>query len=141
MLYSSLSHAVFVGLVITQSSPHVSETRYRGKGLTHHHASIAKLLYRVHSTKLFRGEILTTVQQLSCYERAIEEVIKPNQQLLSEVHQEYRLDVLLSAMLDHAPHPSGRRYVAVVLVAQELGISVVVSVAESWMDCLFLRSK
>ncbi|KAK7458140.1 hypothetical protein VKT23_010048 [Stygiomarasmius scandens] len=51
----------------------------------------------------------------------------------------YRLDELLSGMLMHAPHPLGKRYVAVSLyIASQKGGDAVVDIARSWMENLFL---
>ncbi|KAH9026718.1 hypothetical protein EDB83DRAFT_1926692 [Lactarius deliciosus] len=67
---------------------------------------------------------------------ALRNIIGPNRTRLREAETRYRLDDLLSAMLEHAPHPLGRRYVAVSLhVAREDGV---VNAAKSWMDNLLL---
>jgi hypothetical protein len=65
-------------------------------------------------------------------------IIHENATALRGATQRCHLDVFLSAMLDHAPHPQGRRYVAVVLrAASKQGSGAVVEVAEAWMDCFF----
>lgn len=54
----------------------------------------------------------------------------------------YRLDRLLQGMLIHAPHPSGKRYVAINLhIAYRKGSETIVNVAQAWMEDLFLPSK
>jgi hypothetical protein len=64
--------------------------------------------------------------------------------LLQEANSQgrYRLDELLLGMLDHAPDPSGQRYVAVVLnVAVVKGVGAVVEAARAWLDYLFFPSQ
>lgn len=69
-------------------------------------------------------------------------IIAKNCQRLRAANKRYRLDDFLSAMLVHAPHPPGQRYVAVALhIAHEKGEDAVVDVAKAWMDNLFLPSK
>jgi len=69
-------------------------------------------------------------------------IIDKNRQHLQAADKRYRLDDLLSAMLEHAPHPLGQRYVAVALhIAHEKGVETVVDVAKAWMDYLLLPSK
>jgi hypothetical protein len=69
-------------------------------------------------------------------------IIDKNRQRLQAADKRYRLDYFLSAMLEHAPHPPGKRYVSVALhIAQEKGEDTVVDVAKAWMDNLFLPSK
>ena len=68
-------------------------------------------------------------------------VICQNSAKLRAADRRYRLDDLLSAMLEHAPHPLGRRYVAVSLhVAHRKGEDGVVNAAKAWLDNLFLPS-
>jgi hypothetical protein len=68
-------------------------------------------------------------------------VIRPNSARLRAADTRYRLDDLLSAMLEHAPHPSGQRYVAVSLyVAHQKGEDGVVNAAKAWLDNLILPS-
>jgi hypothetical protein len=68
-------------------------------------------------------------------------VIRPNSARLRAVDSRCRLDVLLTAMLEHAPHPLGRRYVAVTLhVAHQKGEDGVVDAAKAWLDDLLLPS-
>ena len=69
-------------------------------------------------------------------------IIDKNRQRLRAANTRYRLDDLLSAMLEHAPNPPGQRYVAVTLhIAHEKGEDTVVDVAKAWMDNLLLPSK
>jgi len=69
-------------------------------------------------------------------------VIHPNRDRLRAVDGRYRLDKLLSAMLEYAPHPLGRRYVAIALhIAMGKGGDAVVEAAKAWMDYLFLPSQ
>jgi len=66
-------------------------------------------------------------------------IINKNRQRLQAADTRYRLDVLLSAMLEHAPHPLGKRYIAVALhIAHDKGGDMVVAAAKAWMDNLFL---
>ncbi|KAF9481634.1 hypothetical protein BDN70DRAFT_919709 [Pholiota conissans] len=59
--------------------------------------------------------------------------------LRREQPDHYHLDEFLRAMLDHAPHPLGKRYVAVALyIAQKKGAEAVVTLANAWMEHLFL---
>ena len=68
-------------------------------------------------------------------------IIGPNSARLQEAEPRYRLDKLLSTMLKHAPHPLGKRYVAVCLhVAHQKGEDGVVNAAKAWLDNLFLPS-
>ncbi|KAH9170892.1 hypothetical protein EDB89DRAFT_1218022 [Lactarius sanguifluus] len=67
---------------------------------------------------------------------ALRSIIGPNRTRLREAETRYRLDDLLSAMLEHAPHPLGRRYVAVSLhIAREDGV---VNAAKAWLNNLLL---
>jgi len=69
-------------------------------------------------------------------------IINKNRQRLQAADTRYRLDNLLSAMLEHAPHPLGKRYIAVALhIAHNKGGDMVVTAAKAWMDNLFLPSK
>ncbi|KAH9011480.1 hypothetical protein EDB85DRAFT_1117299 [Lactarius pseudohatsudake] len=70
-------------------------------------------------------------------DEALRSIIGPNRTRLREAETRYRLDDLLSAMLEHAPHPLGRRYVAVSLhvAAREDGV---VNAAKAWLDNLLL---
>ncbi|KAH8993395.1 hypothetical protein EDB92DRAFT_398703 [Lactarius akahatsu] len=69
-------------------------------------------------------------------DEALRSIIGPNRTRLREAETRCRLDDLLSAMLEHAPHPLGRRYVAVSLhVAREDGV---VDAAKAWLDNLLL---
>ena len=68
-------------------------------------------------------------------------VIRQNSAKLRAADGRYRLDDLLLAMLEHAPHPLGRRYVAVSLhIAHRRGEDGVVNAAKAWLDNLFLPS-
>jgi hypothetical protein len=69
-------------------------------------------------------------------------VIRPNRDHLRAASQKYYLDILLYAMLEHAPHPLGRRYVAIALcIAKGKGQDAVINVAKAWMDYLFIPSE
>ncbi|KAI9466109.1 hypothetical protein BJY52DRAFT_1413613 [Lactarius psammicola] len=66
-------------------------------------------------------------------------VIRPNSAMLRAADRRYHLDKLLSAMLEHAPHPLGRRYVAVCLhIAHQKGEDGVLGAAKAWLDNLLL---
>lgn len=69
-------------------------------------------------------------------------IIHRNQAILKEANQDrYRLDELLLGMLEHAPDPSGQRYVAVVLhIANTKGTGAVTEAAKAWLDYLFFPS-
>src|SRR6266702_1724222 len=74
-------------------------------------------------------------------DKALRNIIGPNSARLREADRRYRLDDLLSAMLEHAPHPLGRRYVAVSLhVAHQKSEDGVVNAAKAWLDNLLLPS-
>jgi hypothetical protein len=63
-------------------------------------------------------------------------------QRLRTASNKYRLDKLLDAMLIHAPTEGGKRYVAIaLLIAHQKGGDAIVSVAQAWMDHLFLQSE
>jgi hypothetical protein len=63
-------------------------------------------------------------------------------QRLRAASNKYRLDKLLEAMLMHAPTEGGKRYATIaLLIAHQKGGDTVVSVAQAWMDHLFLRSE
>lgn len=69
-------------------------------------------------------------------------VVGRHRDLLREADQRYRLDTLLTAMLEHAPHPLGQRYVAIALhIAHRKGQDAVVDLAKAWLDYLFLPSQ
>ena len=71
----------------------------------------------------------------------LDSIIRPNREKLRAADSRYRLDDLLHAMLKHAPHPSGRRYVAVCLhIARQKGADGVVNAAKAWLDNLLLPS-
>jgi len=68
-------------------------------------------------------------------------IIRPNSARLRAADPRCRLDDLLSAMLKHAPHLLGQRYVAVYLhVAHQKGEDGVVNAAKAWLDYLLLPS-
>lgn len=68
-------------------------------------------------------------------------VITPNTTRLRAASNQYRLDHLLLAMLNHAPHASGTRYVAICLhIANQKGEDGVVNAAKAWFDNLFFPS-
>ncbi|KAH9168292.1 hypothetical protein EDB89DRAFT_2074118 [Lactarius sanguifluus] len=72
-------------------------------------------------------------------DEALRGIIDRNRVRLREADSRYRLDDLLSAMLLHAPHSSGRRYVAVCLhIAHQKGEDGVVNAAKAWLDNLLL---
>ncbi|KAL0952337.1 hypothetical protein HGRIS_006617 [Hohenbuehelia grisea] len=73
---------------------------------------------------------------------ALNDIIEPERQQLQDVmakgNKRFRLDELLIGMLEHAPHPDGRRYVAVALhIAHGKGLQAVIEVAQAWLDSLF----
>jgi len=70
-------------------------------------------------------------------------VIGTNHETLRAADRRYRFDNLLSGMIIHAPHPLGRRYVAVCLhIAHQKGkAAAVVNLAKAWMEQLFLPSQ
>ena len=72
----------------------------------------------------------------------VENIIRPNTERLRAADERYRLDLLLSALLDHAPHPLGKRYVAVCLdIANKKGHDGVVNAAKVWVQYLLLPSQ
>jgi hypothetical protein len=72
---------------------------------------------------------------------ALENILGPKRERLHEADKRYRLHDLLSAMLVHAPHPLGQRYVAVCLhIVHQKGEDGVVNAAKVWLDNLFLPS-
>jgi len=85
----------------------------------------------------YDGEMLTEVLS----DEALRNIIRPNSARLREADRRYRLDDLLSAMLEHAPHPLGQRYVAICLhIAHQKGEDGVVNAAKAWLDNLLLPS-
>jgi hypothetical protein len=81
----------------------------------------------------FRTEVLA--------DDALRNVIRPNCARLRAADGRYRLDDLLTGMLEHAPHPLGQRYVALsLLVAHQEGEDGVVDAAKTWLDGLLLPS-
>ncbi len=88
--------------------------------------------------KLYSNEGLLT-EELS--DDVLGNVIRPNSAMLHAADGRYHLDKLLSGMLEHAPHPSGRRYVAVRLhIAHQKGEDGVLNAAKAWLDNLLLPS-
>ena len=74
-------------------------------------------------------------------DEALRNINRPNSASLRAADNRYRLDDLLSAMLMHAPHPSGKRYVAICLhIAHGKGEDGVVNAAKAWLDNLLLPS-
>ncbi len=72
----------------------------------------------------------------------VENIIRPNTERLRTADERYRFDLLLSALLDHAPHPLGKRYVAVCLdIANQKGHDGVVNAAKVWVQYLLLPSQ
>ncbi len=64
----------------------------------------------------------------------VKKIIHRNSERLRTADKRYRLDLLLSVLLDHAPHPLGKRYIAVCLdIANEKGHDGVVNAARVWM--------
>ena len=75
------------------------------------------------------------------YEDALNKIIRPISERLRAADSRYGLDELLYAMLKHAPHSSGRRYVAICLhIAHQKGEDGVVNAAKAWLDNLLLPS-
>lgn len=69
------------------------------------------------------------------------DVIHPNRARLRAADPRCRLDVMLSAMLEHAPDPLGQRYVALCLLgAHQRSEYAVVHLAKAWLDNLLLPS-
>lgn len=75
------------------------------------------------------------------YKNVMDNVILPNKAMLRAVDKQYRLDAVLYAMLEYAPHPLGVRYVAAsLLVAYQLGEDGLVNAAKAWLNHLLLPS-
>ncbi|TFK67663.1 hypothetical protein BDN72DRAFT_898760 [Pluteus cervinus] len=73
-------------------------------------------------------------------EDVLTNVIPLHHTALRAVHKQYRLDELLFAMLQFAPHTLGKRYVAVALhIANGKGGDVVLDIAKAWMQNLFVQ--
>lgn len=69
-------------------------------------------------------------------------MIGPNRERLRAGTNRYRLDDVITAILEHAPHSDGRRYVAAVLIiVQRRGGEAVVEAAQAWVDHLFFPSR
>ncbi|KAF9028878.1 hypothetical protein BDZ89DRAFT_1065773 [Hymenopellis radicata] len=61
---------------------------------------------------------------------------------LAAASDQYHLDKLLEGMLNYAPTPAGRRYVAIALhIAHHKGGDAVVNVAQAWLHHLFLMMR
>lgn len=85
------------------------------------------------------GNVRVPIQALC--DDVLLDTIRPNRARLRAADPRCRLDVMVSAMLEHAPHPSGQRYVAFCLLgARQRGEDAVVHVAKAWLDNLFLPS-
>ncbi len=70
------------------------------------------------------------------------DIIQENVEQLHKASKRSRLDLLLFAMLDHAPSDDGKRYSAIVIqMAQEHGPQEVISVAETWERYLCMKSE
>ena len=68
--------------------------------------------------------------------------IEAHRQALRDASQNYRLDDLLTGMLNYAISNTGRRYVAVVIhIAHTKGEEAVVNIAKAWMEHLFFPSQ
>ena len=86
---------------------------------------------------MFQESLLTDV----LYEDALNKIILPNSERLRAADGRFRLEDLLYAMLKHAPHSSGRRYVAICLhIAHQKGEDGVVNAAKVWLENLLLPS-
>lgn len=69
-------------------------------------------------------------------------VIGTNYERLRVADRRCHLDDLLSAMIIHAPHPLGQRYVAISLhIAYLKGEDAIINLAKAWMEHLFLPSQ
>lgn len=83
-------------------------------------------------------ELINYNDDIDALTASAKRIICENMTVLREATKRCQLDVLLSAMLDHAPHPQGRRYVTTVLhAASEGDPKTVVEVAEAWIDFFF----
>jgi hypothetical protein len=81
----------------------------------------------------FRTEVLS--------DDALRNIISPNRARLRAADSRCRLDDLLIALLEHAPHPLGQRYIALSLhVAHQEGIDGVIDAAKAWLDGMLLPS-
>jgi hypothetical protein len=68
-------------------------------------------------------------------------IISPNRARLRAADSRCRLDDLLIALLEHAPHPLGQRHIALSLhVAHQKGLDGVVDAAKAWLDGMLLPS-
>ncbi|KAK7457200.1 hypothetical protein VKT23_010498 [Stygiomarasmius scandens] len=68
-----------------------------------------------------------------------QDFIAEHKEHLRAANEQYLLDKLLLAMLEHAPHPDGKRYIAVAVnIAHRKGPEALVDVAKAWMEFLFL---
>ena len=84
----------------------------------------------------------TTLSTSVLSEDALANTIAESRTLLLSVKQRHRLDDFLSGMLEYAPHPLGKRYVAVALhIASKKGGDTVVDLAKAWMEQMFLPSQ
>jgi hypothetical protein len=88
-----------------------------------------------------RTSLVTGVPNQVLCDHVLRSIILPNSARLRLADPRCRLDDMLSAMLKHAPHPLGQRYVAIcLLAAHQKGEDGVVTVAKAWLDNLFLPS-
>ena len=88
--------------------------------------------------RLYMNEALLT-KALS--DDALLNIIRPNSTRLRAADKRCRLDDLLSAMLIHAPQPSGERYVAICIhIAHQKGEDGIVNAAKAWLNNLLLPS-
>jgi hypothetical protein len=78
--------------------------------------------------------------ELYCQE-VRDKILKPHAETLKSQYNTYYVNKLLEAMIEHAPHPDGKRYVAVALLsAMDVGLENVIKCAESWAEHLILPS-
>ena len=60
------------------------------------------------------GDVRVPIQALC--DDVLLDTIRPNRARLRAADPRCRLDIMVSAMLEHAPHPLGQRYVALCLL-------------------------
>jgi hypothetical protein len=74
-------------------------------------------------------------------EDVLSNIIRLHSAKIQAADNRYRLDDLLSALLKYAPHPLGRRYIALsLLAAHQEGEDGLVRAARAWLDGLLLPS-
>ncbi|KAF8870627.1 hypothetical protein BD779DRAFT_1579271, partial [Infundibulicybe gibba] len=95
-------------------------------------ASIVPIFTSAEFSSIYNNNDLST-DILS--DKALTTIVRPNSEFPRAADPRYRLDDFLAALLTHAPHQLGKRYIAVALhVAHDKGVTAVANVAQLRMN-------